>query len=117
MSEDKKCVICGKLFTPDIRHPDQYVCLSPECQKKRQLKNMREWRAKKAVSQDSKSWKESCRRKSSEWRKKHRAYLKLYREEHKEKRSGYMKEYMKRYRKRNKGANKRGDADKAGTVL
>ncbi len=117
MPEEKKCVICGKLFTPDIHRPGQYVCLSPECQKKRQLNNVKEWRAKKAVSSDSNSWKESCRRKSSEWRRRHRAYLKLYREEHKEKRSEYMKEYMRQYRKRNKAADKRGDADKAGSIL
>ena len=117
MSEEKKCVICGKLFTPGIRRPDQSVCLSSECQKKRQLNNMKQWRAKKAASQDSSSWKESCRQKSSEWRKKHHAYLKLYREEHREERGEYMKEYMRQYRKRNKTGNKRGDADKARGVL
>jgi len=117
MPEEKKCSICGKLFTPGIRRPDQYVCLSPECQKQRQLNNVSGWRAKKAVSSDSNSWKESCRRKSSEWRKRHQAYLKVYREEHKENRSEYMKEYMRQYRKRNKAANKRDNTDKARGVL
>ncbi len=78
---------------------------------------MKQWRVKKAASQDSDSWKESCRLKSSEWRKKHQAYLKLYREEHKEKRGEYMKEYMRQYRKRNKAVNKRGDVDKTRSVL
>jgi len=113
MPEGKKCSICGKLFTPGIHRPDQYVCLSPKCQKERQLKNMREWREKKASSQESDAWKESCRRKSAEWRKKHRSYLKLYREEHKKERSEYMKEYMDQYRRRNKAANKKGDAKEA----
>jgi hypothetical protein len=117
MLEQKKCTICGKLFTPSIRRPDQYVCLSPECQKERQLNNMRKWRSEKSASIDNESWKESCRRKSSDWRKKHQAYLKLYRDDHKEKRSEYMREYMRRYRKRNKAAGKKSDADGIGTLL
>jgi hypothetical protein len=117
MTDEKKCSICGKSFTPNIRRPDQSVCLAPQCQKKRQLNNMREWRAKKAASADSNLWKESCRRKTSEWRKKHQAYLKLYREENKEKRSEYMKEYMRKYRLRNKRADKTGDKDKERGVL
>jgi len=116
MAQEKKCGICGKLFTPGIRRPDQYVCLSLACQKQRQLNNVKEWRAKKAASSDSGSWKESCRRKSSEWRKRHRAYLKVYREEHKEGRSEYMKDYMRQYRKRNKVA-KRDNKDEAKGVL
>lgn len=108
MHEEKKCSICNKIFTPSVRRPDQSVCLSPECQKKRQLNNMKEWRAGKAASKDSDSWRESCRRKSSEWRKKHHTYLKLYREEHKEERSEYMREYMRLYRKRDKPADKKG---------
>jgi len=99
MTEEKRCGICGKPFKPAIHRPDQSVCLSAECQHKRQLENMKKWRAKKADSPDSVSWKESCRLKSSEWRKKHQAYLKLYREENKEKRGEYMKEYMRKYRK------------------
>ena len=98
MPEEKRCVICGKHFTPSIRHPEQSACPSPECQHKRQLADMKRWRAKKAASPDSGSWKESCRRSSSEWRKKHRTYLKLYRDEHKEKHNEYMREYMKKYR-------------------
>ncbi|MFH1189063.1 MAG: hypothetical protein V1682_00025 [Candidatus Omnitrophota bacterium] len=109
MPEDKKCSICGKIFTPGMRCPGQSVCLSPECQRERQLNNMRRWRAKKASSPDSESWKEVCRCSSLEWRRKHHAYLKLYRDEHKKERSEYMKEYMKRYRKRGKSADKEGD--------
>ena len=112
MPEEKKCSICGKPFTPNVRHPKQSVCSSLECRHSRQLNNMKEWRAKKAVSSDSDSWKEACRRKSSEWRKKHQTYLKLYRQEHKEESGEYMKEYMKQYRKRNKLGPKRDDSVK-----
>jgi hypothetical protein len=105
MTEDKKCVICSKVFKPSTHRPEQSVCSSPECQHKRQLNNMKEWRAKKAASGDSASWKESCRRQTSEWRKKHQTYLKLYREEHKEERTEYMKEYMRQYRKSAKVSN------------
>ena len=104
MTQEKKCAICAKAFVPGIRRPDQSVCLSAECQKKRQLENMKQWRAKKAASQDSDKWKETCRQKSLEWRKKHQLYLKLYREEHKEDSSKYMKDYMRKYRKRNNTA-------------
>ncbi len=117
MADEKKCSICGKSFTPSIRRPDQSVCLSSQCQNKRQLNNMREWRAKKAASADSDSWKETCRRKSSEWRKKHHAYLKLYREENKDKRSEYMREYMRKYRLRNKRVDKAADNGKDTGVL
>lgn len=100
MPEEKKCSICGRLFTPSVRRPSQSVCSSPQCQHQRQLNNMKQWRAEKTASSGNDSWKETRRRKSSEWRKKHQAYLKLYRQEHKDKHNEYMKEYMKGYRRR-----------------
>lgn len=102
MPEEKRCSICGKLFTPSTYRPDQSVCSSSECQRKRQLNNMKQWRAEKAASSKDSSWKEACRRRSLEWHKKHQAYLKLYRQEHKEKHKEYMKEYMKRHRRQKK---------------
>ena len=48
------------------------------------------------------SWKETCRNRSLEWRKKHKEYLKLYREAHKTRHRDYMREYMREYRKRKK---------------
>jgi len=78
---------------------------------------MRRWRAEKASSGESGAWKESCRRMSAEWRKKHQAYLRVYREEHKEDRAKYMKEYMRQYRKRNRAVNRTEDTDKPGSVL
>ncbi|OGW74800.1 MAG: hypothetical protein A2Z72_05960 [Omnitrophica bacterium RBG_13_46_9] len=49
-----------------------------------------------------KSWKETCRQRSLEWRKRHKEYLKLYREAHKVRHRDYMKDYMREYRKRKK---------------
>lgn len=97
-AHSKKCGICGHSFTPGPRGAAQAVCSSPDCQHKRQLANMKAWRARKAVSPDNDKWKESCRKSSAEWRKKHQSYLKLYREENKEKHGQYMREYMRKYR-------------------
>jgi uncharacterized Zn finger protein (UPF0148 family) len=101
MAEEKReCAICGNRFKPDVRHPGQLICPSAACRHKRQLESMKKWRAKKAASDSGASWKESNRRRSSEWRKKHQAYLKLYREEHSKERGEYMREYMRGYRKK-----------------
>ncbi len=112
MPEEKKCIMCGKPFAPSNYRPEQTVCSSPDCQHKRQLSNMKEWRAKKAASPEGSAWKEASRLKSAEWREKHQTYLKLYREEHKEKRGKYMKEYMRDYRKRDKPGEKKTDPSK-----
>ena len=68
---------------------------------------MRTWRDrnpnyfKYKEAQDS-SWKETCRQRSLDWRKKHQEYLKLYREEHRGRHREYMRDYMREYRKKNK---------------
>ena len=101
------CKICKKPFTPNKYRPNQEICSSVECQYQRQLDNMAVWRKrnpkyfKYKETQDT-SWKETCRQRSLEWRKKHREYLKLYREAHKDRHRRYMKEYMREYRKRKK---------------
>jgi hypothetical protein len=100
---EKKCSICGKAFLPNKYRPNQEICSSLECQYQRQLENMREWRKsnpnyfKYKESQD-KSWKQTCRERSLEWRKKHREYLQLYREANKERHREYMRDYMRKYR-------------------
>ena len=107
MSEEKKCEICQKPFIPNKYRPNQQICSSVECQYQRQLENMSEWRRrnpnyfKYKEAQDA-SWKETCRHRSLDWRKKHKEYLKLYRDAHKERHRNYMREYMKEYRKKKK---------------
>jgi len=68
---------------------------------------MSQWRRKnpnyfKYKEAEDASWKETCRHRSLDWRKKHKEYLKLYRDAHKERHRNYMREYMKEYRMRKK---------------
>lgn len=107
MAEEKICKACGKSFIPNKYRPNQDICSSVECQYQRQLNNMTTWRRRnpnyfKYKEASDKSWKETCRQRSLEWRKKHKEYLKLYREAHKKRHRDYMKEYMREYRKRKK---------------
>jgi len=107
MAEEKLCKYCNKPFISNKYRPNQEVCSNVECQYQRQLKNMATWRTqnpnyfKYKEAQDA-SWKHTCRERSLEWRKKHKEYLKLYREAHKKRHRDYMKEYMREYRKRKK---------------
>ena len=107
MIEEKKCDICGNPFIPNKYRPNQNVCSGVECQYQRQLVNMSGWRKKNPnyfrykEARDS-SWKETCRNRSLEWRKKHKEYLKLYREAHKTRHRNYMRDYMREYRKKKK---------------
>ena len=102
---ERKCEMCGKAFIPNKYRPNQSVCSSLECQYQRQLSNMKSWRNanpnyfKYKESQD-KSWKQACRERSLEWRRKHKEYLQLYREANKERHREYMREYMRKYRQR-----------------
>ena len=105
--KEKKCSICGKPFVPNKYRPNQKVCSSLECQYQRQLQNMKSWREKnpnyfKYKESQDKSWKQACRERSLDWRRKHKEYLQLYREANKERHREYMREYMREYRKRKK---------------
>jgi len=114
---ERKCKMCGKAFIPNKYRPNQEVCSSLECQYQRQLVNMKSWREdnpnyfKYKESQD-KSWKQACRERSLEWRRKHKEYLQLYREANKERHRDYMREYMREYRKRKKASEKSKSEDK-----
>ncbi len=104
---EKNCKMCGKSFVANKYRPNQEVCSSLECQYKRQLENMKGWRKsnpnyfKYKESQD-KSWKQTCRERSLEWRRKHKEYLQLYREANKERHRVYMRDYMRQYRQKKK---------------
>ncbi|MFH1593596.1 MAG: hypothetical protein ABID09_02735 [Candidatus Omnitrophota bacterium] len=107
MDKEKNCKICGKVFAANKYRPNQEICSSVECQYQRQLDNMAVWRKRnpkyfKYKETQDVSWKETCRQRSLEWRKRHKEYLKLYREAHKERHRNYMKEYMRDYRKKKK---------------
>ena len=105
MVTEKKCTICGGPFTSNKYRPNQEVCSSIECQYQRQLDNMKKWRGKnpnyfRYKETRDKSWKETCRQRSLEWRKKHQEYLKLYRDAHRARHREYMRDYMRKYRKK-----------------
>lgn len=107
MTPQKKCAICGKLFTPSKYRPNQTACPAPECQRQRQIRNIKEWRVKHKETADPAA-KEARRQKYREWRGKHQEYLKLYRESRREEYRNYMREYMQRYRKKKAGGAQEG---------
>jgi hypothetical protein len=99
-----RCKICQNEFTPDKYHSNQQVCSQAECQKIRQIQNLRDWRIKnpeyfKCRGQEG-SWQQVRHRYSREWRKTHKEYLKEYQLGRRQQRREYMREYMRN--KRNK---------------
>ena len=107
MQEEKKCLICGNSFIPNKYRPNQEMCSSVECQYKRQLENMSAWRKRnpnyfKYKEANDASWKDTCKKRSLDWREKHKEYLRLYREANRLRHRNYMKDYMREYRKRKK---------------
>ena len=96
------CRICKNEFFPNKYRPGQQVCSRPECQRIRQLQNVRDWRARnpgyyKYLDQDS-SWRESRHQYSKLWKATHKEYLKEYAKRQKKQRREYMREYMRRHR-------------------
>ena len=113
---EKKCSICGKPFIANKYRPNQEVCSSLECQYQRQLANMKNWRQsnpnyfKYKESQD-RSWKQACRERSLEWRRKHKEYLQLYREANKERHREYMRDYMRKYRQKKRQEHRKDEGE------
>ncbi len=102
------CKICQKEFTPSKYRPAQKVCSGPECQKIRQIQNVREWRIRNLdyfrCNGGEFSWREARRLQSKRWRQNHKSQLREYRENHRQQRREYMREYIRRYRERLSGA-------------
>lgn len=97
-----RCKICQNEFIPNKYHPRQEVCSRQECQRQRQIQNLREWRLKnpeyfKYLDQEA-SWREKQNRCSRRWKSSHKEYLKEYQEAHKQARREYMRDYMHKYR-------------------
>lgn len=100
-----RCKICQSEFTLNKYHPNQQVCLRPECQRQRQIQNERDWRLKnpdyfKVLDQES-VWRQNRQRYTNLWKATHKDYLKEYEQTHKEQRKKYMREYMRNYRQAN----------------
>ena len=100
-----RCKICQSEFKPSKYRPQQQVCSKLECQKQRQLQNLKAWRLRnpnyfRSLDQDS-SWREVRYRYNRLWKSTHKEYLKDYEKAHKEQRKEYMREYMRERRKLN----------------
>ena len=99
------CRICQNEFQPNKYRPQQQVCSKLECQKARQIQNLRDWRLKnpayfKSLDQDT-SWRESRYRYSRLWKATHKEYLQEYEKSHNDQRKEYMRDYMRERRKAN----------------
>ena len=70
---DKTCPYCGNPFRPSVFHPDQRICGSVACQRRRR----REYH-KKRIAKDA-SYRALCADSQKYWREKHPEYPKAYR--------------------------------------
>jgi len=100
------CRICQKEFEPNKYRPNQKVCSRLECQKKRQIQNGKEWRARnpdyfKYLDQES-AWKDKRKRYNKLWKATHQQELKEYQQTRRQQRQEYMREYMRNYRQSKK---------------
>ena len=103
--ENRTCTFCKATFAPNKYSPQQKICSSPECQKKRQLESMKLWREKnpnyfKYDESKGPVWLETQRRRSKLWREKNPDKVHSYRQAHTAEYRQYMKEYMRRYREK-----------------
>ena len=101
------CRFCNLSFLPNKYAPRQTVCSSADCQKKRQLESMRQWRDKnpnyfKYDESKGIQWLETQRRRSQEWRQRNPDKVRAYRQAHEDEDRRYMREYMQRYRQKQK---------------
>ena len=98
------CRICNREFTPNKYRLDQKICSNPECQRQRQLQNMKDWRKNNPYyfiyGRYRVDWKGDYKKHAKDWRMRHPEYMKRYAQEHKEDRRTYMREYMRWYRKK-----------------
>ena len=101
--EQRSCLYCNAVFTPNKYSPRQKVCSNPECQKKRQMDSMKVWRDKnpnyfKYDESKEPGWIETQRKRSKQWREKNPDKVRAYRQAHSEEYRNYMREYMRKYR-------------------
>jgi hypothetical protein len=105
--ESRACLYCQESFSPNKYSPRQKVCSKSECQKKRQLDSMKQWREAnpnyfKYDESKGMAWLEMQRRRSKQWREKNPEKVRSYRKEHIDEYRQYMREYMRSYREKKK---------------
>jgi hypothetical protein len=71
------CSCCGKPFDRSRFHPKQTLCLSAECQRRRQC----EYHRKKIATDDE--YRQCCLDSQKKWRENNAGYQRRYRREHK----------------------------------
>lgn len=75
-AELRRCPFCDKLFHPSVFHPNQHVCSSQQCQKRRRADYHREkYRA-------DPEYRLVCRESHQKWRSRNPDYQRRYRQSH-----------------------------------
>lgn len=72
MNRKKKCLYCKKRFEPSRYHPNQTVCSSTECQRRRRTEYHR-----RKLREDP-EYREQCSLSRQKWREAHPGYMKRY---------------------------------------
>ena len=85
------CPYCHKPFDPSPFHPKQSVCLSPECQRKRQ----RDYHRNK-IAADA-EYRQVCADSRKKWRENNPGYQRRYRQQH----ENYCTQNRKKQQERN----------------
>lgn len=105
--DTRTCPFCQSPFVPNKYAVRQKVCSNPDCQRRRQLESMRQWRERnpnyfKYDESKGLEWLETQRQRSRVWRQKNPDKVRSYRKAHLEEYRNYMREYMRRYRQQKK---------------
>lgn len=105
--ESKACIFCHETFTPNKYSPKQTTCSNPECQKRRQLESMKQWRQShpnyfKFDETKPAEWIQKQRERSKLWRQSNPDKVRAYRQVHLNDYRQYMREYMRQYRQNKK---------------
>jgi hypothetical protein len=66
------CPYCKKEFTPSRYHPEQAICSSIECQRRRRT----DYHRRKRTTDPE--YRETCRNSQEQWRKENPDYMRLY---------------------------------------
>ncbi len=104
---DQNCLYCQDVFSKNKYSPRQKVCSKTECQHKRQIDSMREWRQRhpsyfKYDETKGAEWLRTQRDRSKVWRQRNPDKIRNYRQSHIQEYRQYMRDYMRRYRERQK---------------
>lgn len=103
MTDFRACIYCGDMFAPNKYSPKQTTCSKPDCQKKRQIESMKQWRQShpnyfKFDETKSPEWIQKQRDRSKQWRQNNPEKVKAYRQGHLDEYRRYMRDYMRQYR-------------------